>query len=152
MQFQHGTIRTVHIFNTPGVRLKNSFNEDLNRANNWATENDLRQNSSKSTSLIISRSGMAGNSWRQVNINGTEIPYTDKNLGIWFDERLNWNNYILTLCGKLNGSVCQLRKIAWTLPCVTRLRLVKSLVVPLFSYTLFTMHLQVINRNTEKFV
>lgn len=89
-----------------GPNIINRINEDLNNVNNWAIMHDLKINALKSSALIISRNGNYKDLWQPVNINGSVIPYNScaKNLGIWFDDRMNWKHHISLLCGKIYSS------------------------------------------------
>lgn len=119
-----------------GTRLINQINQDLDRVNNYAIANDLVLNPKKSISMVFARKQSCKENLPSIMLNRESVPFVPiaKNLGIWFDERLCWDQHVKQLCGKVFGSVSRLRKIAWALPIPTRLQLVRSLIVPLFSY------------------
>lgn len=119
-----------------GPSLINNLNDDLTRAHQWALDNGLILNPSKSTAMFFSRKQIIQPSWPCLLLDNTPIDFSPsaKNLGVWFDERLRWDVHIKKLCGSVFGSVSRLRKIAWALPVETRLRLVRALIIPSFSY------------------
>jgi hypothetical protein len=57
-----------------------------------------------------------------------------KNLGVIFDDRFTWSNYVSQICQKVNYSLHHLYKFRFNTPQNTRLRLVQSLILPLFDY------------------
>lgn len=112
------------------------INDDLTRINGWALENELILNPSKTVAQLISRSSTSSSSGPHIKLGDRTIPFSPvaKNLGMWIDERLSWRVHVTKTCGKVYGSLSRLWKIAWALPQLTRLRLVRALVVPIFSY------------------
>lgn len=122
---------------TEGDIIMDRLNEDLKSVFDWSVLNDLTLNAKKTTSILISNKEVRQKSnWRPLTMNDTNITHskTVKNLGVWFDERMSWTNHVTRLCGKVVGSMRRLWLIAWALPQETRLRLVRALIVPLFSY------------------
>lgn len=119
-----------------GPNLITHLNIDLASIHKWAEKNDLTLNPSKSTSIIISRSTIDSSSWPSIVVNNTVVnrSKTLKNLGIWFDESLKWVEHVTKLCGNVYGALRRLWKVAWLLPQETKIRLVQSLVVPIFTY------------------
>lgn len=119
-----------------GNALIHKVNEDLSRAHQWALANCLVLNPKKSTSILFSRKVISKDQWPKLELNHVPIPFvsTARNLGVWFDEHLNWGCHVETLCKSVRSSVSRLRKIAWALPINTRLRMVRSLIVPILSY------------------
>lgn len=94
--------------------------------------------------MLFSRQQQTIDDWPKITLNKTGIPFTPlaKSLGVWFDERLSWTHHTNKTCNAINGSISRLRKIAWSLPESTRLRLVRSLVIPILSYgsTIYGSH------------
>lgn len=112
------------------------MNDDLSHIQNWSERNFLLLNPTKSKAIYISRNNIVTSGWDNLSLYGQQIERvkTVKNLGVWFDERLNWSTHVNKLCGKLYGSVRRLWKVAWLIPIDTRIRLVKTLLLPLISY------------------
>lgn len=112
------------------------MNEDLKNINEWAILNELLLNPAKTVAQVISGKENSYSSGPYIKLGDRTIPFSScaKNLGMWFDECLSWRVHVTKTCGKVFGSLSRLWKIAWALPEVTRLRLVRALVVPIFFY------------------
>lgn len=89
----------------------NNLNNDLNAIAKWSSNNDLMLNPNKSNYITIS----ANSHWD-------------------WDERLSWAAHVTKTCGRVYGSVRRLWKIAWSIPQITRVRLIRTLVFPIISY------------------
>lgn len=112
------------------------LNEDLSRIGNWATDSKLVLNAAKSQSIICTRIKMGNHLIPEITINNSPIPpsHTVKNLGVWFDSRLDWQTHVNKTCAKVWGSLQRLWKVARMIPMRTKLRLIKSLVLPIIMY------------------
>lgn len=112
------------------------INEDLTRAHYWAHTNGLILNPKKTIAMLFSRKTYKPPDNSSIILNGIPIPFSDnaKNLGIWFDKHLTWDYHIHKLSNMIFGSVSSLRKVAWALPFATRMRLARTLIVPIMSY------------------
>lgn len=111
-------------------------NEDIQHIKEWADANELMLNPTKTVAQALSARTIDKSNFPKITLGNQEIPFSAsaKNLGIWFDERLKWDVHISNTTRKVYGSLHRLRKIAWAMPQSTRMRLVKSLIVPLFAY------------------
>ena len=71
-------------------------------------------------------------------INDITVPYCDKvkNLGVVFDSSLSWSNQVSSVCQKVYYALHRLYKFRSITPIATRIRLVNSLILPLFDYSL----------------
>lgn len=120
--------------------LVQQLNTDLAAIHRWASNNDLKLNPTKSNYLVITPSTGVGIIPGDLNlpifIDDTQIPRVPhaKNLGVWFDDKLNWGFHVAKLCGTVYGSIRRLWKIAWAVPEGTRVRLVRALVFPIINY------------------
>lgn len=119
-----------------GVATIGKLNEDLENILKWSCKNGLHLNPTKSSSMLIQRQKLLQTNWPEPTLNNiiiNRLPLA-KNLGLTFDEQLKWDSHINKLCGNVYHLLSRLWKIAWATPRETRLRLVKSLVLPTFMY------------------
>lgn len=121
---------------TNGPNLIENINKDLERIHIWAVYNELKLNPSKSVYIIVSRRIVDDSCWPKIKLSGMDIKRSTevKNLGVWFDERLSWWKHVSHVCEQVYGSLRRLWLIAWALPFTTKLHLVRTLIVPIFSY------------------
>lgn len=119
-----------------GIEIVQKLNIDLSAIYEWSLCNGLQLNASKSTSMIIHWKKTEDCIWPDVNINNDKIKRERiiQNLGIWFDDMFTWSTQIDNICRQVYSSLNRLWKIAWAIPFKTRLRMVKSLVIPFLTY------------------
>lgn len=116
------------------------LNADLESIAKWARDNELTLNPLKSNYITVSSASLhkhiSASTWTPINLTNVPIPRVSsaKNLGVWFDQHLQWDVHVTKLCGKIFGSVRRLWKVAWAMPLLTRKRLIRSLVFPIISY------------------
>lgn len=111
------------------------INNDLKRVQKWSNDNLLPINPSKTKAMFVSRHR------NQVLlpdllINNEPIEYVDRasNLGIIFQNNLEWNHQVNSQCGKIYGSLRHLKLTAGILPVHIKIKLFKSLLQPHLSY------------------
>lgn len=116
-------------------RLVSSINEDLQAITSWAETNLLSPNPRKTKAIIFSRSGtiMAQNDivfCREV------IPVSNKvtNLGLQLDSNLTWSHQVNDVVLKTFNILRTFRRFAPVLSMPTRLKLVQSVIMPIFTY------------------
>jgi hypothetical protein len=115
----------------------NRMNVVLNRVVQWANKNYLQINSEKTQAIVISgRYRLSVSDISPIILNGTTIPYRDvvKNLGVFFDTRLNWKTHVNATCSGAYGVLSRLWCVAKHLPTETRKRLVIALILPRLIY------------------
>jgi hypothetical protein len=116
------------------------MNEILRDVLIWSNKHGLRLNANKTQVLIVSRerqySKIDFSSIDKISVNDTLIPYSEvvENLGIFFDKHLSWNKQISYVHQKVYGVLKNLEKFRNVTPEYIRIRLVKSLIIPLFDY------------------
>lgn len=113
-----------------------NLNLDLAAINRWALNNKLVLNPKKSTCIAITRCTLANIVFPELYL-GNEIisrSSSAKNLGVYFDSKLSWAVHVRHICSYVRGALRRLWMIAWALPTDTKLRLIRSLVVPYFTY------------------
>lgn len=119
----------------------NHINADLASISAWADTNGLALNPSKSSLMVFARRHFDMTPYGNVTLNNIPLArkITFKNLGVWFDEDRKWKTHVSKVTSSVSCTVRRLWKIAWLLPEWTRIRLVKSLVMPILSYSITTL-------------
>lgn len=116
-------------------RLVNSINEDLRSIFTWAEANCLSPNPKKTQAIIFSRTGVVT---PQTNIVfcGEIIPVSNKvtNLGLELDNNLSWTHQVNGVIQKTYNTLRTLRRFAPVLSMPTRMKLVQSVIMPIFTY------------------
>jgi hypothetical protein len=110
------------------------MNAVLNRVHQWSCENSLEINPAKSQAMIVSPQKIPNLS--PIEIGGEIIPYCDsaRSLGLLIDCQLSWENHISKMCGEIYGGLSMLYQSKSVTPLSTRMRLVKTLLIPKILY------------------
>lgn len=114
----------------------NKLNEDLRRIHNWASENCLCINPSKSKCLVIRPKQMNQVFEPDLFVDSQriEIVTTAKNLGVTFNKTLTWSDHILSATGKTYSMLRTLRHTQYFTPINIRLLLAKTYLMPNLLY------------------
>ena len=115
--------------------LENMLISDLKSVSDWAENNSLALNTTKTILLPIYR--LRGSFFSpQLTLNDQilTISTSARNLGLIFDNRLDWKCHITSICSKIYATLRTLRQIATDLPSTAKLKLVKTLILPLLTY------------------
>lgn len=114
------------------------LNEDLANVYSWSCSNRLKLNPDKSTYIIISRKKLIRSDMPNVVMNESILSRSEgvKNLGVWFDERLDWSLHVSKVCGKVFGLLRRVWHVAWALPQSTKQHIIRSLIFPHISYAI----------------
>lgn len=112
------------------------LNRDLNNINTWASANGLCLNARKSKAIIIGKLNRLPNSLPPLLVGNTtlEIVQNAKNLGIVFNDQLNWANHVNVICGKTYAILRNLWKTQYFTPLNTRILLAKTYLIPTLLY------------------
>lgn len=112
------------------------INSDLNRINDWAKSNGLCLNPSKSKCIIISDRNFVIPDNTNILISNISINIVSsaKNLGVTFNDRLNWQDHIVSAVGKTNAVLRNLYVNQQYTPERIRILLAKSFLVPKLIY------------------
>ncbi|KAJ4449652.1 hypothetical protein ANN_01056 [Periplaneta americana] len=112
-------------------------NDDLNSISIWSKTHGLNLNASKSQAILIEhqRSKCDKQNLPPIIVNNT-IPYstTVKNLGIYMDCHLEWNEQVNHTSKKIFSIIHSLKRLKNFLPDKLKLILVQTLVMPHFDY------------------
>jgi hypothetical protein len=110
-------------------------NSNLRLVDQWASENGLLLNASKSKAMLVSRTPSVYRGVRLL-LGGDTVQVEEKltNLGFVLNERLTWCDLVSSVIGKVYGVLQSLRKSSY-LPTDLKLRLFKSLILPFFNYS-----------------
>lgn len=111
------------------------INEDISAVCEWARDNGLLLNVSKTQAIAFSNFAVR-TALPTIAVNGTTVAYSDNvlNLGVNMDVNLLYHAHVKRLSSKVFSSLRSLWPNMSILTWRTRLMLVKSLIVPLFTY------------------
>lgn len=127
------------------------LNKDLDRILRWSEANNLRLNPTKSKCLVVYKNKLDLSYFPPLHIGNQEIVYVEKtkNLGIWFNSTLSWDYHIQLVIGKVYGCLRSLSFTKLYTPQNIRLRLAKTLIIPLITYgcQIFCSHSSESRRN-----
>lgn len=108
---------------------------DLTSVSDWALENDLTLNPTKSQALVVYKYSLR-QSINTITLNNSVIPFSAKinSLGIVMNELLNWDDHINKVCQTVYTCLKKLYLVDSFLSPATRKKLIQSLIVPHFTY------------------
>ena len=118
--------------------ITNTLNDDISNVYNWFENNHLSLNEDKCQFLIIERPGNIRNEIAEIKIRNKTIYETNKGklLGITFDNNINMNDHIKSICKKASSKLYALARISPYLNEMKRKLLMKSFVISQFNYCL----------------
>jgi len=117
-----------------------NINEDILQLVTWTEKHGLLLNHEKTKPIIICHSRLRNSidfeSITPIKVNGIDLPYYDKvkNLGLIFNSTLTWDDSVIAIRKKVFASIHSLKILQNFLPQHTKLHLIKSLVLPHFTY------------------
>ncbi|KXJ62324.1 hypothetical protein RP20_CCG022458 [Aedes albopictus] len=123
-----GSIRDVD-------QLISTINSDLETIQHWARQNSLFPNPKKTQAIIFCKEGAVVPTTsivfcgERINPAGNVV-----NLGIRMDCNLKWNGHINDVTAKVFGTLRTLRRFAPVLSVQTKLKLVRAVILPFFTY------------------
>jgi hypothetical protein len=118
----------------------NKINTEILRLVNWTEKHGLTLNPKKTQAMIIkNRTHINTANVNKIVINGVPVEYSTKikNLGIIIDENLSWSSHVSSICQRSYLALFHLYKFRSLTPFKTRIRLVNSLILPLYDYCNF---------------
>ena len=112
------------------------INKDLLKLYKWSTKHGLKINPKKSNAIVFSPRNIPFEVLPSILIDNVVVPYCNKvkNLGVILDSSLNWSNHVSFVCQKVYFALHRLYKFRANTPIATRIRLVSSLILPIFDY------------------
>lgn len=116
-----------------------TMNQDLYEVSRWASSNFLSLNAKKSQAIVFSELSdviLKPHFFPRVLLDGVEIPYLDSvlNLGLMMDKKLTFKGQVKQICSKVFSRLRSLWPNSHLFSRKIRLMLVKSLVIPAFTY------------------
>lgn len=86
--------------------------------------------------MVISRSRMEIESLPELSLNGVALSFKTKvkNVWVWMNNSLTWDDHITQVCAKVYGSLRSLRTMRIYPPQHVRLKLVRTLLIPHLLY------------------
>lgn len=112
------------------------INSDLNNIMEWASGNGLQLNARKSKAMIIGNHNSITTVLPPILLDNSKIDTvaTAKNLGVVFNEKLNWSNHINIVCGKTHSMLRNLWMTHYFTPFKIRMLLAKTYLLPTLMY------------------
>lgn len=116
--------------------LLSKLNADLQEITVWSAANGLTLNAQKTQAIIIRKSSANVEETLPIKLNGLSIPLSDqiKNLGLIIDSHLSWKPHVNKVCNQIFYSLHTLVSLKHLTPFNVRMKLAKTLIVPLFQY------------------
>jgi hypothetical protein len=116
--------------------VNNKLQECINYVENWYQCNKLTLNAKKSNVMLIHNSNSKTNTSLGITVNNTKLEQVDhvKYLGVWLDEKLQWQHHINYVCKTTNKKLAMLNRVSKFLPQSSLLRIYKSFITPTFDY------------------
>jgi hypothetical protein len=127
----------------PPNRISNAvdrMNRDISVLNDFVHDHALSLNISKTKTILICYTRLlhqfAGVQLPCPSIGQCVLQYNEsvKSLGIIFNKTLNWGEHVNFICNKVFSGVHSLKRVRECLPLNMRLMLIKTLILPHFSY------------------
>ena len=114
----------------------NNINSDLGKIDIWARHNGLCINPTKSKCILMDSSNRNITNDIQINISSNVIEFVScsKNLGVIFNSKLTWSNYIASAVGKIYGMLRNLWAVKCSIPFGIRMLLAKTYLIPVLLY------------------
>ncbi|XP_039282949.1 uncharacterized protein LOC120351066 [Nilaparvata lugens] len=112
------------------------MNSDIDAISGWAYNHALRLNEGKTQSIIVTHNRFRAQNVPRLRLNGIELEYSEsvKNLGLVISKTLSWLNQVEIVCKMVFACIHSLKRFALFLPLNIKIMLVKTLVLPHFSY------------------
>ena len=121
--------------------LKNTLSSEVSNVNEWATNNKLPLNCSKTKTILIDgpclRKRLRNEDRKlEMELKGNTLEQVEnvKLLGLELDEELSFDIHIDSLCKKISKRIAILNRIKAYLPRAERIRYYNSLIKPLILY------------------
>jgi hypothetical protein len=117
--------------------LFNIINFELDKISDWFKANQLSLNISKTNFIIFCNSKKKYDCTNlHIRLSNEDIQQVHhaKFLGVYVDERLNWDKHVQEITSKLSKNIGILTKLKFLLPTETLLTLYNSLILPYLMY------------------
>jgi exonuclease III len=130
----------LHFLLSNLIQAFNQLNSDLAAIEQWAKNNCLLLNPSKSQILLLgskrSLSTLNYSDFPTITLSNLAIPIqsTAKNLGLMLSSDLSWGNHVSQTVQKVHGSLHTLRRFKNLMSSDLKKKLIQSLIFPLFDY------------------
>lgn len=115
--------------------MADAINADMENISKWAITNDIRLNVAK-TKAICFHNARTNIVAPKISLDNVVIDYerSVKNLGIIFNNKMKWTDNVALICKKVYSLLARLRPLKCVIPQKTRYMLVRSLIIPHFTY------------------
>lgn len=115
--------------------ITNKINLDLEAISIWSKENKIYINEKKTEAILIARNPNNINK-PMLKVNSFVIPFVEKirYLGVIMDSKMKLDDHISHVCSKVYYALRTLTSVNDCLPLDLKIKLIKSLVIPIFTY------------------
>lgn len=112
-------------------------NDDLKGIYRWSVENGLTLNPSKTQAILISKKYYEPEILPPILLSNIQVKFVDKvtSLGFKINSSLSCNDHINYIIGRIYGCLRKLWTCASFIPRDTKLKLMKTMLVPIITYT-----------------
>lgn len=112
------------------------MNKDLEATNLWARNNSIGINAKKLHGIIVNKRQFQTDGLPSLSINGETITCCSKvkNLGVIMNQTMTWKDYKNGIIANVFNRLRTLRTLKHITPAYIKLLLVKSLLIPHFTY------------------
>lgn len=116
------------------------INSDITSITSWAQKNGLKLNETKTQTMVLGTTRLLTqidlHTFPKLKLNNTELDYSVKvkNLGLFLNESLSWNDMVTATCNRVFACIHSLKRFALYLPFNVKVMLVKTLALPHFNY------------------
>ena len=128
---------TFHVSGKTKNEIETKLQFDSNRADAWSTRNNMCIHYKKTTCMCIGTKQRLRNTDDlniQIGNNKIETVTSQKLLGIYIDENLNWTSHVDKLCASISSRITLLKKISQYVPENIQKIYYQSYVLPLIDY------------------
>lgn len=114
--------------------LESVLNEELSKLSVRFKADKLSLNATKTNFILFGHKNIS--TPLQISLDGITLKRLDhtKFLGVYMDEKLNWNQHINHICGKISRGLGMISRVCRTMPFNVLLTLYYSLIYPYLLY------------------
>ena len=130
---------SIHIWSLK-IYFINCVNEDINRILNWTMKINLTINTKKTTAIILGIARYINNisyvGLPHIIVGDAQIPYSNsvKYLGLTIFGTFSWSLQVIGMISRVNTFLCQLKIYKQLISRSLRIRLISTLIFPIFDY------------------
>ena len=128
---------TFHTHRKDMETIENNLQSDLNDAMSWGKSNKMHINYQKTSCMTLgSRQRLDNSRVLNIKVNDTTISQvsSQKLLGLYIDEHLNWSTHIDHLCKFISSKISLLQQLSNCVPTHAQKLFYQGYILPLLDY------------------